>query len=93
MSPEKASKRAANLLMLAFKNIVPDDYTVGAGHFRKGPSGQNFVLSPVSIEAAGKAARRLVPFIDYFPLEKCSEHLMDFVVEEKDVGYASIVAG
>lgn len=88
MSPDKAAKQAANLLMLAFKNIVPDDYTVGAGHFRKGPSGQNFVLSPVSIEAAGSAARKLIPFIDYFPLEKCSDRLIDFVVEEKDVDTA-----
>ncbi len=84
MSPEKAAKQAANLLMLAFKSIVPDDYSVGAGHFRKGPSEQNFVLKPESLEALANAARKLVPFIDFFPLEKCIDHLTTFVVEEKD---------
>jgi len=86
MSPEKAAKQAANWLMLAFKSIVPDNYTVGAGHFRKGPSGQSFLLKSESLEPFSSAARKLVPLIDYYPLEKCIDHLTNYVVEEKDAG-------
>ena len=68
MSPEKAAKQAANCLMLAFKSIAPDNYTVGAGHFRAGPSGQRFHLRPESLEAITSAARNLVTLIDYYPL-------------------------
>jgi hypothetical protein len=75
MSPEKAAKQAANWLMLAFKSIVPDNCTVGEGHFRAGPSGQSFLLSSESLAALSSAARKLVPLIDCFPLEKCIDHL------------------
>src|SRR6516225_3595534 len=86
MTPEKAAKQAANVMMLAFKSVVPDNYTVGAGHFRKGPSGQNFHLKPESLEAFASAARKLVPLIDYYPVERCIDHLTNYVVEEKDAG-------
>jgi hypothetical protein len=84
MSPEKAAKQAANGLMLAFKSIVLDDHTLGAGHFRAGPSGQSYLLKPKSLEAFSSTARKLVPLIDYYPLEKCISHLETYVLAEKD---------
>jgi hypothetical protein len=86
MSPEKAATQAANWLMFAFKSIVPDNYSVAAGSFRAGPSGQSFMLKPESLAAISSAARKLAPFLDYFPLEQCFERLASYVVEEKDAG-------
>jgi hypothetical protein len=86
MSPEKAAKLAANCLMLAFKNIVPDNCAGASGHFRRGPSEQVFLLKPECLEALSSAARKLVPLIDFYPLEKCTDLLANYVVAEKDAG-------
>lgn len=89
MTPEKAAKQAANLLMFAFKDAILDSPSLAVGSaahsVRLGPSGQRFVLRAEGLEALSKAARQLVPLLDTYPLEKVIDHLAAYVVEEKDV--------
>lgn len=90
MSPEKAAKKSANLLMLAFKDTSPDDPSVQVGliahGYQPGPSGQRYLLRSEAFAATTKAARNLAQLIDLYPLEKCISLLRTFVVEEKDRG-------
>lgn len=90
MSPEKAARKCADLLMLAFKYTFLDDPSVQVGliahGYQRGPSGMRYLLKSESFAATNKAARKLVPLIDLYPLEKCISHLRTLVVEEKDRG-------
>lgn len=71
MSPEKAAKKCADLLMLAFKDTTLDDPSVQVGliahGYLRGPSGKRYLLKSDAFAATSKAARNLVNFIDLYP--------------------------
>jgi hypothetical protein len=90
MTPEKGAKLAANLLILAFKDITLDDGSISVARephdVRLGPSEQPYLLRLGCQTAIRKAARKLGPLLDFYPLEKCIDRLATFVVEVKDAG-------
>jgi hypothetical protein len=90
MTPEKAARQAANLLMLAYKATSPDDLGRPAPTLsfsvRLALSERRYMLTRDALDAIRKAARKLVPLIDFYPLTKVADHLATFVVEEKDAG-------
>ncbi len=69
MTPERGAKLAANLLILAFKDITLDDGSISVAlephSVRLGPSEQRYLLRLASLTAIKKAARKLVPFLDF----------------------------
>ncbi len=88
MSREKAIRYAANQLMDAHKKTKPfslDDTSQGLG-FRAAKSGSQYTPSREAEEAVWRATRRIVQFIDFFPLDLCYDHLMSLVIEALDQG-------
>lgn len=90
MTTEKAAKLAANLLILAFKDATFDDGTIPVTLEPRGarlaPSNRRYILRKDGLTAIRQAARRLVPLIDFYPLDKCISQLTGIVVEVKDAG-------
>jgi hypothetical protein len=90
VTPEKAATLAANLLIRAFKDTSPDDGSISVIHephtARRGPSEQVYILKSDGLTAIKKAARKLVPLLDSYPLEKCIDRLTQAVIDVKDSG-------
>jgi Protein of unknown function (DUF2934) len=90
MTPEKAAGLAANLLILAFKDATLDDGSISVGleqgstHLAK--SEKHYLLKSGGMMATKKAARKLVPLLDFYPLEQCIQRLTTVVIELKDTG-------
>jgi hypothetical protein len=90
MTPEKAAKSAANLLILAFKDATRDDGSISAAlqphSTYLGPSEQRYLFRVDGAAAIKKAARNLVPLLDFYPIDKCIERLRAIVIAVKDAG-------
>ncbi len=84
MSPETAAKKAAGLLMYAVRSIEPDreiaesEVTLAHTTLRSG-TGQKFLLVGNGYTAVKRAALKLAPVVDSYPLDDCERFLQQVV--------------
>ena len=88
MSPEKAARLVSNQLMGVFRELnqfdTSEDLGFDAHSIRISPLEDRYLFRLKQLDAIDRAARKLVPFIDSYPIEDCVSMLSDFLLEEKD---------
>ena len=92
MNREQAVQKVATMLMSVFQNanvLQPNlEPRTFAHSVVTAPSGRRFLLEEGPLNMIRDAARKLAPYLDYYPLETCGNRLCDIVVAEKDAGTA-----
>ncbi len=89
MTPERASKNAANHLILAYKELqtsdeVRDHDSSEPYYSRRALSGRFFVLNAVCLNAVQNASLKLRDVIGTYPRENARDTILDIVIAVRD---------